>query len=142
VSNIRTATLADSKSINALSLYLGYDSTSQEVADERLRYLLQSTNDKVWVFEESDIILGWIHSFKAYRVASGMFYEIGGLVVDPNTRKKGIGRKLVEFAVKQAAAQNIELRVRCNAQRQETHQFYEKLGFSSTKTQHVFKMCL
>jgi len=88
MSNIRTATLAESKSINALSLHLGYESTSQEVADERLRCLLQSTNDKVWVFEELGIILGWIHTFKAYRVASGMFYEIGGLVVDSKTRKK------------------------------------------------------
>jgi len=142
VSNIRTATLADSKSINTLSSHLGYKSTSQEVAEERLRCLLKSTNDKVWLFEESGIILGWVHTFKAHRVASSMFFEIGGLVVDPKTRNKGIGRKLVEFAAKQAEAQNVELRVRCNSQRQEAHQFYEKLVFSSTKTQHVFKVCI
>jgi ribosomal protein S18 acetylase RimI-like enzyme len=142
VSNIRIATLADSKSINSLSMHLGYGSTPQEVADERLRCVLKSTNDKVWVFEESDIILGWVHIFKAHRVASGMFYEIGGLVVDPEARNKGVGRKLVEFAAEESETENIELRVRCNSQRKDTHEFYKKLCFSSSKTQIVFKMCL
>ncbi|KZN13926.1 GNAT family N-acetyltransferase [Marinomonas sp. TW1] len=142
MSNIRIATLADSKSINSLSFYLGYGSTPQEVADERLRCVLQSSSDNVWVFEESDSILGWLHVFKAYRVASGMFYEIGGLVVAPDARKKGIGRKLVEFAAKESEAENIELRVRCNSQRKDAHEFYKRLGFSASKTQSVFKMFL
>jgi N-acetylglutamate synthase-like GNAT family acetyltransferase len=141
VSIIRTATLKDAKSINSLSLHLGYESTPHDIAEERLQCLLESANDEVWVFEESSIILGWIHVFKAYRVASSSFNEIGGLVVNPKVRKKGIGRKLVEFAAKQATNQSIELRVRCNSQREETHQFYIKAGFTNSKAQYVFKMC-
>ena len=139
MSNIRMATFADSISINSLSFHLGYGSTPQKVADERLRVLLESNNDKVWVFNESDSILGWIHVFKAHRVASGMFYEIGGLVVDPDFRKKGVGRELVDFAAKEIDAENAELRVRCNSQRKDTHEFYRKLGFSNSKMQFVFK---
>jgi N-acetylglutamate synthase-like GNAT family acetyltransferase len=142
VSVIRTATLKDAKSINSLSLHLGYESMPFDIACERLRFLLESVTDEVWVFEESSIILGWIHVFKANRVASLSFNEIGGLVVDPKARKQGIGRKLVEFAAKRAKDKNIELRVRCNSQREETHQFYTKAGFTSTKAQHVFKTCL
>lgn len=142
MSNIRIATIADSERINSLSLHLGYGSSPQDEADKRLRSLLKSTNDRLLVFEESNLILGWIHIFKAHRVASAMFYEIGGLVVDPKARNQGIGRKLVEFVVEQSAAENIGLRVRCNSLRKETHKFYEKLGFSSTKEQYVFKASL
>lgn len=119
VSNIRTATINDSKAINELSIHLGYGSTPQDIAGERLKCLLESINDQVLVFEESNIILGWVHVFKAQRVASATFYEIGGLVVCPKGRKKGIGRKLVKFAAKQSEVQNSELRVRCNSQRKE-----------------------
>lgn len=142
MSNIRAATLHESKSINNLSLHLGYGSTPQDVADERLKCLLESQNDWVWVFEESNDILGWIHVFKAHRVASAAFYEIGGLVVDPKTRNIGIGRKLVEFAIKRSQVQKVELRVRCNSKRQDTHLFYEKTGFVNSKEQFVYRMCL
>ncbi|WP_178969298.1 GNAT family N-acetyltransferase [Neptunomonas phycophila] len=142
VSNIRTATLHDSKSINNLSLHLGYGSTPQDLADERLKCLLESKNDWVWVFEESDDILGWIHLFKAHRVASSTFYEIGGLVVNPETRNVGIGRRLVEFAVKHSEVQKSELRVRCNSKRLDSHLFYEKTGFVNSKKQFVYRMSL
>jgi len=110
------------------------------VADDRLSAILQSINDNVWVIEEAGNLLGWIHVFKAHRVASRLFYEIGGLVVDPTARHKGYGRKLVEFVAKIAETDNIALRVRCHSQREEAHAFYKRLGFSSNKTQKVFQM--
>ncbi|KXO09034.1 GCN5-related N-acetyltransferase [Moritella sp. JT01] len=142
MTNIRMARLQDSDSINALSLHLGYEIATQLVAEERLQCLIDSSNDDVWVFEDAGIILGWIHVYKAHRLASAAFFEIGGLVVTPEARNKGIGRQLVEFACEQAQNQNIALRVRCNAKRQDTHEFYERMGFITTKSQHVFEMYL
>jgi len=142
MSKIRNATLNDATSINDLSLHLGYESVSSEIAVERLKCLLKSTNDEVWVFEESDIILGWIHVFKAHRVASCAFNEIGGLVVEPKSRGLGIGRQLVEFVAEKSKNKNIELRVRCNSQREGTHLFYEKSGFKKSKVQSVFQLHL
>lgn len=75
-------------------------------------------------------------------VLSLHLFEIGGLVVTPEARNKGIGRKLVEFACEQVKNQNIALRVRCNAKRQETHEFYERIDFITTKSQLVFEMYL
>ncbi|MEH6453701.1 MAG: GNAT family N-acetyltransferase [Psychromonas sp.] len=142
MTNIRAATLTDSFSINALSLHLGYAITPLETSRERLKCLLASTNDEVWVFDESNIILGWIHVFKAHRLASSTFNEIGGLVVAPTARNRGIGRLLVEFVAKQSRDKNLELRVRCNSHREDTHKFYLKTGFTNSKTQHVFTMHL
>ena len=140
VTNIRMARRQDSDSINALSLHLGYEIATQLVTEERLQCLIDSSSDDVWVFEDTGIILGWIHVYKAHRLASAAFFEIGGLVVTPEARNKGIGRQLVEFTCKQAKNQHIALRVRCNAKRQETHAFYEKIGFITTKSQYVFQM--
>lgn len=137
---IRTAKLEDSDSINALSEDLGYPGTPPDEARARLNHLLESATDDVCLFEESGKVLGWIHTFIAYRVASPAFYEIGGLVVGPDARNRGIGRKLVEFAGKQSRSNNLELRVRCNSKRLDTHKFYEKTGFIESKTQCVFKL--
>jgi len=140
LAKIRMAMLNDSPAINALSAHLGYAKTSQNIADKRLQCLLDSNNDWVWVYEESHVVLGWIHVFQANRVASADFFEIGGLVVDPTMRKKGIGRQLIEFVHQACSIEASELRVRCNAKREEAHQFYQKVGFSQSKAQYVFKM--
>ncbi len=140
--NIRKATLNDSVSINDLSLHLGYENTPHDTAYERLKCLLESTSDDVFVCEKSNSIVGWIHVFKAYRVASPTFYEIGGLVVCPKFRSIGVGRQLIDFVTKESKCQNLELRVRCNSIRNDTHAFYEKTGFTTSKTQQVFKMCI
>ena len=138
--NIRSAELDDSISINELSSHLSYESVTHEIAAERLRGLLESTTDDVWVYEDSNNILGWIHVFKALRVASSSFHEIGGLVVDPKFRMMGIGRQLVNFVADESKNQGVELRVRCNTIRKESHLFYEKAGFTESKTQQVFKI--
>ncbi len=147
MTKIRVAILSDSPAINALSAGLGYKEASQQVAEKRLQCLLDSKNDWVWVYEESNIIQGWIHVFQANRVASSAFFEVGGLVVNPDMRRKGIGRQLVAFAhtacqEKQCELNQCELRVRCHSKREEAHQFYLKAGFTQSKIQHVFTLKL
>ncbi|MFT2111295.1 GNAT family N-acetyltransferase [Marinomonas sp. 2405UD68-3] len=139
MTKIRMAILSDSPAINALSVHLGYAQPLQDIADKRLQCLLDSNTDWVWVYEESNVVLGWIHVFQANRVASAHFFEIGGLVVDLTMRKKGIGRRLIEFVHHECNIEESELRVRCNAKREGAHQFYQKVGFHRSKTQYVFK---
>jgi N-acetylglutamate synthase-like GNAT family acetyltransferase len=137
MSKIRIATFADSVAINLLSTHLGYGKTAQNIADLRLKQVLASINDQVYVYQQDNIVIGWLHLFKAHRIASSTFYEIAGLVVAPVARNKGVARELIAFAAKSLS--NIELRVRCNSQREYAHKFYEKIGFEHTKTQYVFK---
>jgi N-acetylglutamate synthase-like GNAT family acetyltransferase len=139
MSNIRLAKLDDCGSINQLSRLFGYPQTGDEVARDRLNVLLDSDADQVWVFEKEKQILGWIHVFIAHRLASAEFAEIGGLVVNTEHRRTGIGRCLVVAAQEWAAQLELRLRVRCNSKREETHHFYKALGFSEMKLQIVFE---
>ena len=139
---IREATMDDSSHINRLSWSLGYKEVSDDLAKIRLQFALQSSNDKVWVFEKDAQVLGWVHAFIAHRVASATFVEIGGLAVDPLRLKQGVGRMLVEQTKLWAHERKLSLRVRCNSERSETHKFYEAVGFSKTKNQNVFEYSL
>jgi len=135
--NIREASFQDFKSIYYLSQFLGYEESSEKLAAIRFQNILDSIDDKVWIFEVGNSIYGWLHVFTAYRIASPHCAEIGGLVVDPSCRRQGIGGRLVDHATNWAKLKNLSLRVRCNSTRKDTHEFYTLLGFSYRKTQYV-----
>jgi len=136
---IRAARLSDWDQIAELSTHLGYGDLDSDHTGQLLAALLASDNDWVFVAEEGDRLRGWIHCFRALRLASAPFYEIGGLVVSPDSRQRGIGRQLVQYGMNQLAG---DWRVRCNSQREATHLFYQRLGFYCRKTQHVFEYSL
>ena len=133
---IRLATEADAEGINQVSSYLGYSELSDDKAKDKLFQMCTSTSDEVYVCEMSGNIVGWLHLFYARRLASDDFYEIGGLVVHPEFRVKGIGRALVAHVLETHKG---KLRVRCNEKRLESHQFYEAIGFVRKKAQCVFE---
>ena len=139
VSHIRKARKPDFKAIKTLSADLGYDRVSQELSDERISVILESRRDHLWVLEEDNRVRGWIHLFIANRVASPSFAEIGGLAVASDHRRKAIGRELVKYAVQWAKKNGLKIRVRCNTGRKEALSFYRNVGFTKTKSQHVFE---
>jgi len=103
--------------------------------------MLQSSNDCLLVAEESSgKLTGWIHGFLSQLLESDYRVEIGGLIVDPRCRRKGIGQHLVNamegWAIERGVA---EMSVRCREERAEAHRFYESLLFKQTKTQRVFR---
>ncbi|MCP4994083.1 MAG: GNAT family N-acetyltransferase [Gammaproteobacteria bacterium] len=140
VSEIREISIEDIDKINFLSAYLGYESSSIQEATNRLKEILESNSDYVWVYEEDGVIKGWLHLFVALRMASPKFAEIGGLVVDGASRRMGIGRKLVEQAMQWSKSNDFSLRVRCNLNRGDANQFYEDIGFECSKTQKVYQI--
>jgi len=135
---IRNAKIEDSESITELSNQLGYATLNTDMQN-RLEKILQHGENCVYVAAENGQVVGWIHGFFSMRVESDFFVEIGGLVVNENFRKKGIGRKLVDKLIDWARLKNCEkIRVRCNVIRTESHRFYEKIGFEVNKEQKVF----
>ena len=135
--NIRRAIPSDSAALAALSTQLGYPTQPAEAA-ERL-----GNDGAVLVAEDDGAILGWIHVCGIRFFQSPPFAEIGGLVVDEAARGKGIGRLLVEAAVRWAAEQGYgKVRVRSNVVREDAHRFYEREGFRRVKTQAVFDLKL
>ncbi len=133
---VREAVLADAVEINCVSKHLGYDALTECEATEKLHTLIESSVDQVYVCEYQGDLVGWIHIFRANRLASPSFYEIGGLVVKPNVRGLGLGKALVRYAGERHKG---VIRVRCNVTRSEAHRFYEGLGFTGSKSQRVFQ---
>ncbi len=135
---IRIANITDSQAITDLSNQLGYQSSSSDIK-KRLTEVLAHPENKVFVATDNKKIVGWVHGFYTIRVESDPCVEIGGLVVDENSRSQGIGKTLVEKVNEWAKSVNCtKIRVRCNAIRTESHIFYEKTGFILNKQQKVF----
>tara|TARA_R110000850_G_scaffold96203_1_gene201338 strand:+ start:744 stop:1220 length:477 start_codon:yes stop_codon:yes gene_type:complete len=139
---LRKATLNDANSIALLSEQLGYGYDVQSTK-ARLQAILNHNEHCVFVATLSDKVVGWVHGFYMLRVESDPFVEIGGLVVDENHRKMGIGIALIEEVKSWSAGKNCQkLRVRCNIIRLESHEFYKQIGFTLNKEQKVFDMPL
>jgi GNAT superfamily N-acetyltransferase len=136
---LREAIPSDSAALAALSTQLGYPAEPGE-AEERLRGLgAADAANTVLVAEEEGVVKGWIHVCEVRFFQSPPFAEIGGLVVDEASRRRGTGKLLVEAAVRWAAERGFaKLRVRSNVVREATHRFYEREGFRRVKTQAVF----
>ncbi|MBD0331636.1 MAG: GNAT family N-acetyltransferase [Chitinophagaceae bacterium] len=137
---IRSFQLNDVHAINQLSQQLGYPATVKET-EYCIKEVLSLKYNVVFVAVVEHVVVGWIHGFKAVRIESQPFIEIGGLVVDKNYRNRQIGKKLVERVKEWCLEKNIfVLRLRSNTRRKEAHQFYYALGFTEIKEQKVFEL--
>jgi GNAT superfamily N-acetyltransferase len=136
----RRISIDDVNSITALSSQLGYN-ISKEATIQNIKAVLNDAHHNAFVAVHEDKVIAWIHLFSSLQIESLPFCEIRGLVVDERYRKQGIGKMLVEKAMSWAKEKNLpSLRLRCNAVREETHRFYETLGFKEIKQQKVFSL--
>jgi N-acetylglutamate synthase-like GNAT family acetyltransferase len=139
---LRKAQLSDTHKIAELSNELGYVSDFSDI-ENRLKAILMSTTDVVFVADSLGEVVGWIHGFYTQRVESDAFVEIGGLVVSENVRKQSVGRFLVlEIANWAEELGCKKVRVRSNVIRNEAELFYTGVGFDKCKTQNVFDFTL
>ncbi len=140
--SIRSVQIADAADIARLSAQFGYPAAENEVK-AWLSLLLDSKADWVWVAIGDGRILAWIQATAMFRMESGKFLEITGLVVDESVRSLGIGGRMVLHVKEFGKAFGFErLVVRSNISRIRAHQFYLKLGFAERKQQKVFEIAL
>lgn len=129
----------DAAEIARLTGELGYPISTAE-ATRRLGVLLQDDRHYVAVAGTGNGLLGCMHVEHRLSLAEGERAEIMGLVVDPSARGQGLGRDLVKSAESWARARGLSaITVRSNVARQLSHPFYEALGYSREKTQHVYR---
>jgi GNAT superfamily N-acetyltransferase len=137
---IRNAGLMDAPAIAGLSGQLGYPVDEQAIA-KRLAALLGREGTAVFVAELGGKVVGWAHVVGEQFLESAAFAELAGLVVDRDTRRLGVGSRLVEACAQWARHQGYgQIRVRCNVVREDAHRFYQKVGFAKLKSQIVFGM--
>ena len=88
-------------------------------------------------------MIGFVHVFIAFWIGSYSFVELGGFIVKQDFRRQGIGRRLFTIAEERIIQNDItKLRIRSHSNRVDAHAFYEQLGFSKLKEQHVFDKSL
>lgn len=134
----RLADDRDADALAALAGQLGYPSSPVEIL-ARVRKLRTLSDHAIFVTESGGKVVGWLHVQTRRSLELPEYGEITGMVVDQASRSQGIGANLVQEAALWASRQGLAaLRVRSNVVRERTHTFYEKLGFSLTKSQKVF----
>jgi GNAT superfamily N-acetyltransferase len=135
---LRNAELKDFESIAELAKELG-NKSDNSIVQSRLSEILNNDDNCIFVAVNDTKVIGWIHGFLALRIQSDSFVEIGGLIVNEEYWKKGVGKMLVECVIQWTESRNCKtIRVRCNTIRTESHKFYEKIKFKINKEQKVF----
>jgi len=137
---VRTALPSDAPVIARLLTVLGYPSDLEPVRERLAR--IQGTTDGVVLVAEVTPggVVGWLHAVEHDLLESGRRCEILGLVVDADHRQRGVGRQLVGAAEGWARERGLAvIGVRSNVVREESHPFYERLGYVLAKTQHAYR---
>jgi GNAT superfamily N-acetyltransferase len=130
--------MADASAIAQLTSELGYDLTEGQATDRLSRILLRNDH-QCFVADRDGRAVGWVHGVYAEHVDAEPFVMIGGLVVDRNLRRTGIGRALMDHAEAWARERGCSMvRLSSSAPRSAAHRFYEALGYTNIKTQFSF----
>jgi hypothetical protein len=130
VIEIRPSTLTDALAVSALLEELGYQ-VSPEAAAARLQRLNATGSDPTFVAYESRRPLGLIalHRCRMIQYEKSVM-RITALVVHHRTRRRGIGRLLIDHALRWAEEAGCELVELTSAlDRTDAHAFYRNLGF-------------
>lgn len=139
---IRAAQESDAVALADLCGQLGYP-TDAAAMITRLREASDDRNRAVIVAEVHGRAVGCMELAVQSAFENGTWPEILGLVVDASCRSGGIGAALVTFAKRWSQERGFKrLRVRTNEIRTRTHAFYEREGFTKTKSQRVYDVDL
>lgn len=139
--NIRKLHGRDNDSIRKLLIQLGEEegqSGNANICDFVRKY----PSNEVYVYEESGGIIGLLGFRLRQNLEDGSQYgEVSIIVVDENHRRKGIGKKLFDFAeglAKKHGCKGTWL-VSGFHRSSEAHKFYEELGYEVTGYRFVKK---
>ena len=137
---IRPMTAGDALAVSLLSAQLSEQVPATEIT-ERLALFSFRDDHGSFVAAQDGVVAGWVDVFGVHMLISPRFFaEIGGLVVDVNARRQGVGRALMAQAEAWAWERGYaEVRLRSGLHRTEAHEFYQSIGYKLTKTSHMFR---
>lgn len=133
---IREAVRADAPALARLNaVSLGYDYPEARTAAQ-LEKLLNSGRDGIFVAERDGRVVGYLHLVDYDLLYADPMENIMGIAVDPDCRRQGIGRALLEageaWAKERGAA---GIRLVSGESRAGAHAFYRSLGYEGNKMQ-------
>ena len=132
---IRKVMPDDCKDICRLSIQLGYTYPLEKTRD-RIRYILDKTNDEVFVAVYDSMIIGYIHVSAYNLMYNDPLVNVLGFVVEEKYRNKGVGKRLLKAAEEYAKDSGYSgVRLTSGMDRKDAHAFYEKCGYVNRKDQ-------
>lgn len=135
---IREAIIQDADAIAQIStVSLGYPCQSQ-LAARRIRDL-DKHREKVFVAAEGDLVVGFVHAELYQPLYFEDLVNILGLAVRTDFQRKGCGKLLIQAVERWGKEVNgTAIRLNSSFNRPDAHLFYEKMGFTNTKSQKRF----
>jgi len=137
--SIRKMKETDGNRICELAAQLGYEMDIAQFFG-RVSLLNQNPNHSIWVADSPETgVAALIHLEKTIQLVSQPRLEVIALVVDQKLRGSGLGKRLMRYAESFAKSEDLsEITLTTNVKRDETHAFYEKIGFLKLKTSHRY----
>ena len=139
---IRAPRTADAEQLGFLNRQLGYATETEELV-ARIDRLSGLHEHFVAVAEVDGTVVGWVQAEHRFSMETGDKAELVGLIVGATARRGGVGGLLVQAAEAWAADRGLRsIVVRSNVIRPESHSFYKQIGYTQSKTQHVYAKSL
>lgn len=137
---LRKLKLSDAEAIREINANdLGYD-VPLAVTKRKLQKLLTDPEHHfLLAFEADRTVVGYVHAEVYDNLYSDTLFNVMGLAVAYDYRHQGIGKKLMKELEQEADRRGYrQIRLNSGTERQVAHEFYEKIGFISDKTQKRF----
>lgn len=140
---IRDAVLGDAPALTRLNqAAMGYDYPEAETG-RKLEALLSDGRNKILVAETEGRLLGYLHLVDYDVLYAEHMKNIMGIAVDPDCRRRGIGRALLTAGEAWARENGASaVRLVSGEERTGAHRFYQALGYVCGKRQLNFKKTL
>ncbi len=137
--NTRIAQEQDIPAIALLMGQLGY-SSDETYAREQFSLIIADPSHVIFVAEDPEKnVVGLIHLLQKNLLISIPALEIGELIVDGDSRRKGIGKMLIAKAEAWARENGHKgIMVGSSKKRVESHLFYKNAGYSYLKEQVIY----
>ena len=137
---ISTATEADKEQITDITARAGVFSQEEidsvpVMFDEYLQYGTEGDGYHFIVYRENDQVLGY--AIFGYHDLTDGVYDLYWIAVDPNARRKGVGRALItacEEAVRAMGGRILIAETSGTAEYKSTREFYIRMGYVNEAT--------
>ena len=140
---IRLCGIDDAEAVYELNAKeMGYD-YPKDKTEEKLKQLLESDRDKIFVAVVDNIVVGYVHADDYDVIYAPHMKNIMGIAVSSSFKKKGIGRALLSAVEDWAKSDGADgVRLVSGAARTGAHEFYRRCGYGGEKQQINFKKML
>ncbi|KQX44572.1 GNAT family N-acetyltransferase [Paenibacillus sp. Root444D2] len=112
---------------------------SEEKVKEKIEIITKKTKDIIYVYEQENEVIGYIHGSPYELLFSDSLVNILGFVVKEEYRNQGLGSMLIGRLEQWAMNNGFSgIKLLSHPTRLHAHQFYERRGYMFTKDQKNF----